>query len=118
MPHDSDLIDRWIQGNWKLLVIVSYSNYHASSSNRTAPMSFDLAHITPSASPPPRPSHGRGDHKMGVDILTGETGDMEQCGITECFRVKQQILLSGTEAAEMIIRVDDIIKCVPRQREQ
>ena len=65
-----------------------------------------------------RASHGRGDHKMGVDILTGETGDMEQCGITECFRVKQQILLSGTEAAEMIIRVDDIIKCVPRQREQ
>jgi T-complex protein 1 subunit beta len=39
-------------------------------------------------------------------------------GVTECFRVKQQILLSGTEAAEMIIRVDDIIKCVPRQREQ
>ena len=65
-----------------------------------------------------RASHGRGDHKMGVDILTGETGDMEQCGITECFRVKQQVLLSGTEAAEMIIRVDDIIKCVPRQREQ
>ena len=56
--------------------------------------------------------------KMGIDILTGETGDMEKCGITECYRVKQQVLLSGTEAAEMIIRVDDIIKCVPRQREQ
>ena len=40
-----------------------------------------------------RASHGRGDHKMGVDILTGETGDMEQCGITECFRVKQHVLL-------------------------
>ena len=44
--------------------------------------------------------------------------NLGECGITECFRVKQQILLSGTEAAEMIIRVDDIIKCVPRQREQ
>jgi T-complex protein 1 subunit beta len=52
-----------------------------------------------------------------VDILTGHVGDMAVCGVTECFRVKQQILLSGTEAAEMIIRVDDIIKCVPRQRE-
>jgi T-complex protein 1 subunit beta len=55
---------------------------------------------------------------MGVDIITGETGDMVKNGITECFRVKQQILLSGTEAAEMIIRVDDIIKCAPRQREE
>ena len=55
---------------------------------------------------------------MGVDVLTGETGDMATRGVTECFRVKQQILLSGTEAAEMIIRVDDIIKCAPRQREQ
>jgi T-complex protein 1 subunit beta len=53
-----------------------------------------------------------------VPLHAGETGDMEKCGITECFRVKQQVLLSGTEAAEMIIRVDDIIKCVPRQREQ
>jgi len=53
----------------------------------------------------------------GVDIITGTVGDMSQRGITECFRVKQQVLLSATEAAEMVIRVDDIIKCVPRQRE-
>ena len=64
-----------------------------------------------------RASHGRGETTAGVDILTGHVGDMASCGVTECFRVKQQILLSGTEAAEMIIRVDDIIKCVPRQRE-
>ena len=65
-----------------------------------------------------RASHAEGERRMGVNILTGETGDMGECGVTECYRVKQQILLSGTEAAEMIIRVDDIIKCVPRQREQ
>ena len=53
----------------------------------------------------------------GVDILTGTIGDMSQRGITECYRVKQQILLSATEAAEMVIRVDDIIKYVSRQRE-
>ena len=64
-----------------------------------------------------RACHGRGETTAGVDILTGHVGDMATCGVTECFRVKQQILLSGTEAAEMIIRVDDIIKCVPRQRE-
>ncbi len=27
-----------------------------------------------------------------------------------------QVLLSGTEAAEIILRVDDIIKCAPRRR--
>jgi hypothetical protein len=27
-----------------------------------------------------------------------------------------QVLLSATEAAEMILRVDDIIRCAPRQR--
>ena len=31
-------------------------------------------------------------------------------------QVKEQIILSATEAAEMILRVDDIIKCAPRQR--
>ena len=31
-------------------------------------------------------------------------------------QVKAQVLLSATEAAEMILRVDDIIKCAPRKR--
>ena len=46
----------------------------------------------------------------------GEIGDMSQLGITESFKVKQQVLVSGAEAAEMILRVDDIIKQAPRQR--
>lgn len=33
-------------------------------------------------------------------------------------QVKQQVLLSATEAAEMILRVDDIVKCAPRQRQE
>lgn len=33
-------------------------------------------------------------------------------------QVKAQVLLSATEAAEMILRVDDIIKCAPRQRSE
>ena len=44
----------------------------------------------------------------------GEIGDMVQLGITESFSVKRQMLLSAAEAAEMILRVDDIIKCAPR----
>ena len=33
----------------------------------------------------------------------GEIGDMSKLGITESFKVKQQVLVSGAEAAEMIL---------------
>jgi len=42
---------------------------------------------------------------------------MKELGVTECLRVKEQALVSATEAAEMILRVDDIVRCAPRQRE-
>lgn len=57
---------------------------------------------------------------------------MQQLGIFEAFKVgggctlphqhmhatqvKRQVLLSATEAAEMILRVDEIIRAAPRQR--
>jgi len=46
-----------------------------------------------------------------------QIGDMVERGISEAFKVKQAVLLSATEAAEMIIRVDEIITCAPRKRE-
>jgi T-complex protein 1 subunit beta len=50
-------------------------------------------------------------------MFTGKVDNMKDLGITECLRVKQQAIVSATEAAEMILRVDDIVKCAPRQRE-
>ena len=50
------------------------------------------------------------------DMDEGEVGDMAKLGITESLRVKRQILVSAAEAAEMILRVDDIIKATPRPR--
>ena len=47
-------------------------------------------------------------------MIKGEVGDMVELGITESFLVKRQMLLSAAEAAEMILRVDDIIKSAPR----
>lgn len=46
----------------------------------------------------------------------GEVGCMKQLGITESFVVKRQVLLAASEAAEMILRVDNIIKAAPRKR--
>ena len=51
---------------------------------------------------------------MYLDMEQGSVGDMKQLGITESFSVKRQMLMSAAEAAEMILRVDDIIKCAPR----
>ena len=41
---------------------------------------------------------------------------MKVLGIREAYKSKLQVLISAAEAAEMIIRVDDIIKCAPRER--
>lgn len=48
------------------------------------------------------------------DMCEGAIGDMAELGITESFQVKRQVLLSASEAAEMILRVDDVIKAAPR----
>lgn len=54
--------------------------------------------------------------EMLVDMEKGEIGDMKQLGILEPFRVKYHMLISACEAAEMIVRVDNIIKAPPRPR--
>lgn len=60
--------------------------------------------------------HNSGTKNMGLNMEKGELGDMSILGITESFVVKRQVLISAAEAAEMILRVDDIIKAAPRQR--
>jgi len=64
-----------------------------------------------------RAAHVAGKMRAGIDIRTGTVGDMEALGITEALKSKRQVLLSAAEAAEMILRVDDIIKCAPRKRD-
>lgn len=48
----------------------------------------------------------------------GKITCMQKNGVTECLRVKEQALLSASEAAELIMRVDDIIRCAPRKRDK
>lgn len=65
-----------------------------------------------------RAAHVNENSRTGIDINIGKTGDMQTLGIYESYRVKNQVVLSATEAAEMIIRVDEIVKCAPRQRSE
>jgi T-complex protein 1 subunit beta len=51
-------------------------------------------------------------------MFKGQIDKMDELGVTECLRVKEQALLSASEAAELILRVDEIIRCAPRKREQ
>jgi T-complex protein 1 subunit beta len=49
-------------------------------------------------------------------MTNGTVGDVAKLGITESFKVKSQVLLSAAEAAEMVLRVDEIVKVPPRAR--
>ena len=51
-----------------------------------------------------------------TDMSEGIVGDMGELGITESLSVKRQVIVSASEAAEMILRVDDILKAAPRKR--
>ncbi|KAI9475231.1 T-complex protein 1 subunit beta [Coemansia sp. RSA 989] len=62
-----------------------------------------------------RAAHYDGHSTMGLDLVNGDVVDVLG-KVTESFKLKRQVLLSAAEAAEMILRVDDIIRCAPRQR--
>ena len=65
-----------------------------------------------------RAAHAAGQRSAGLDVNNGTIGDMWALGVRESYKSKLQVLVSAAEAAEMILRVDDIIKCAPRQREE
>jgi T-complex protein 1 subunit beta len=48
----------------------------------------------------------------------GTVGDMVQLGILESFHLKRQVVISAAEAAEMVLRIDNIIRAPPRPRQR
>ena len=56
-----------------------------------------------------RASSGQGRKNFGLDIASGEPADMLAQGVVEPLRVKTQAIKSATEAATMVLRVDDVI---------
>lgn len=65
-----------------------------------------------------RAAHASGRASSGLDMYNGSIGDMKELGVRECYKSKLNVLLSAAEAAEMILRVDDIIKAAPRRRDE
>lgn len=63
-----------------------------------------------------RAAHMAGNSTAGLNMYEGKVDDMSKIGVTESFKCKLQFVMSASEAAEMILRVDDIIKAAPRRR--
>jgi thermosome len=54
-------------------------------------------------------AHSQGKLWYGVDALANKVGDMLAKEIIEPVSVKEQIIKSATEAASMILRIDDVV---------
>jgi len=56
-----------------------------------------------------RKEHKKGSKHAGVNVFTGKVSDMRKENVVEPIRVGAQAIASATEAAVMIIRIDDVI---------
>ena len=56
-----------------------------------------------------RSAHEQGKKTHGLNVYTGKVEDMVADGVVEPLRVKTQAIGSATEAATMILRIDDVI---------
>jgi thermosome len=56
-----------------------------------------------------RARHEKGEVWAGIDVLNGCTEDMNKLEVLEPLLVKKQIIKSATEAATMILKIDDIV---------
>ncbi|CAN6636056.1 T-complex protein 1 subunit beta [Trichomonascus vanleenenianus] len=50
----------------------------------------------------------------GLDLDNGTIADMRELGIVESYKLKRAVVSSASEAAEMLLRVDNIIRAKPR----
>jgi thermosome len=56
-----------------------------------------------------RARHEEGETWAGIEVISGKVQDMSKAGVYEPLAVKKQIIRSGTEAASMILKIDDVI---------
>ncbi|MBX8631312.1 MAG: TCP-1/cpn60 chaperonin family protein [Thermoplasmata archaeon YP2-bin.285] len=56
-----------------------------------------------------RKAHKNGQVSAGVNVITGKVGDMKKEKVIEPIRVGRQAIHSATDAAVMILKIDDVI---------
>lgn len=65
-----------------------------------------------------RARHEKGEVWAGVDVQEGKVKDMRELEVYEPLAVKKQIIKSATEAASMILRIDDVIAATKPKEEE
>jgi thermosome len=56
-----------------------------------------------------RSQHEKGNKRAGINVYTGKIEDMFEDNVVEPLRIKTQAINAATEAAIMILRIDDVI---------
>jgi len=62
--------------------------------------------------------HMKGNVSYGIDVVNGRIEDMEKMGVLEPYLVAKQVIDSATDAAIMILRIDDVIAAKPSKPEE
>jgi thermosome len=63
-----------------------------------------------------RSQHEKGNKRAGLNVYTGKVEDMFENNVLEPLRIKTQAINAATEAATMILRIDDVIAASPGGR--
>ncbi|ELZ50656.1 thermosome [Halorubrum coriense DSM 10284] len=56
-----------------------------------------------------RAAHETGDRNAGLDVFAGEVVDTAEAGVVETAHAKEQAIASAAEAANLVLKIDDII---------
>jgi len=56
-----------------------------------------------------RAKQSAGEKYTGVDAVNGTIGDIEKIDVLEPIKVKEQVIKSATETANMILRIDNVV---------
>ncbi|MEM3516961.1 MAG: thermosome subunit beta, partial [Candidatus Bathyarchaeia archaeon] len=65
-----------------------------------------------------RAKHDKGEKWAGIDVFSGKVADMSKFDIYEPLAVKMQVIKSASEAATMILRIDDVIAASKTKEEK
>jgi thermosome len=56
-----------------------------------------------------RSGHESGDERVGLNVLSGDLEDTFEAGVVEPAHAKEQAVTSASEAANLVLKIDDII---------
>ena len=66
-----------------------------------------------------RAAHSKPENKWyGINVFTGEIEDMSKLGVYEPVSVKANAIKAGTEAATIVLRIDDVIAAARKEEEK